>query len=64
MIGNGSPADLPEVSGMAMPRLSIVAGDMRGGNGAISMAGSLSTRMEIASLQICRPEITCDFRQI
>ena len=44
MLENGSLADLPGVSGMAMPRLSIVAGDMRGGNGAIFAAGSLSTR--------------------
>ena len=43
MIGNGSLADLPGVSGMAMPRLLIVAGDTRGGNGAVFAAGSLST---------------------
>ncbi len=40
---SGFLTDLPGESGMAMPRLSIVAGDTCGGNGAFIMAGSLST---------------------
>ena len=36
--------------GGGAPHASIVAGDMRGGNEAISMAGSLPTRMGIAFL--------------
>ena len=37
---------------------------MRGGNGGFFAAGSLPTRAKKATLQICRPEIACDFRQI
>jgi len=32
--------------------------------GAFFAAGSLPTRAKKVSLQICRPEIACDFRQI
>ena len=52
---SGSLADLPGAWGAAAPHASIVAGDMRGGNGAFFVAGSLSTRTKKASLQISRP---------
>ena len=45
-------------------RCSIGPGDMCGGAAVIFATGSLSTRAKMTSLQICRPEITCDFRQI
>ena len=35
---------------------SIVPGGMYGGNGGIFTPGSLSTRVKMSSLQICRPE--------
>jgi hypothetical protein len=37
---------------------------MYAAGGAFFTAGSLSTRVKKVSLQICRPEIACDFRQI
>ena len=57
-------ANLPGVSGAAAPRSSIVRGGVYAAGGAFFVAGSLSTRAKKASLQICRPEIACDFRQI
>jgi len=65
-MGRTSPVqikDLKRGTGGA-PRSLIVRGGVYAAGGAIFAAGSLPTRAKIVSLQICRPEIACDFRQI